>query len=120
MEQVALKAAEAPRAEISIPLAWFDPSLNLETLRNAQLPDTELTFAHDAVTIAGAELVLRRQWFSDPDWSTITAEIRHGFVQTAGENEILICAERRSAAPRRTPVLLARVRAHSGMTSPSR
>jgi|ERR671935_4731 hypothetical protein len=120
MERVALKAAEAPRAEISIPLAWFDPSLNLETLRSAQPLETELTFADDAVTIAGAELVLRRQWFIDPDWSMIAAEIRHGFVQAVGENEVSICAERRSAAPRRTPVLLARVRAHSGMTSPSR
>jgi hypothetical protein len=113
MEQVAEKAAGAPRAEICIPLAWLDPSLNLETLRNAQPPETELTFAHDAVTIAGAELVLRRQWFTTEDWARIPEGIKQGFVQRAAETEVAICADRRSAAPRRTPVLLARVRARS-------
>lgn len=113
MEGLEANASQAPRAEIAIPRAWLETSVNLDALLSAQRPGTEISLGEDTVTVTGAEVVLERPWFSEKDWTKIQEAIRRGYVRAATETELLVGGDRRSATPRRTPVLLARVRAHA-------
>lgn len=104
---------QIPRADITIPLGWLDPSFDVEVLRTHQRPGTEVTVGKAALTITGTELVLERRWFTEEHWTKIYEAIRHGYIQGASETEVSVSGDRRSSTPRRTPVLLARLRERS-------
>ena len=86
---------ENPQATVEIPTDWLMPWLDLETVRQAQRPDTVATLTGDFLTLAGLELVLERRWLRESHWRQIKQAITRGYIYKSSAVQVTLRADRR-------------------------
>lgn len=86
---------DIPQAQIEMPSDWLMPGLDLDTVRQAQRPDTLATFSGDALTLTGVELVVERRWLREAFWRQIRQAISRGYIYRSSAVQVTLRGERR-------------------------
>lgn len=95
--------SEVPEASVQIPSDWLMPWLDLETVRQAQRPDTLATLTSDYLTLSGVELVVERRWLRESHWQQIRQAVTRGYIYKSSAVRVTLRGERRERERRATP-----------------
>jgi hypothetical protein len=102
MASPAGRANETPDASLEIPTEWLMPGLDLETVRQAQRPDTTATLTSEYLFLAGVELVVERRWLRESNWRQIKQAITRGYIYRNSAVQVTLRGERREHERRGT------------------
>ena len=86
---------ETADAALEIPTDWLMPGLDLETVRQAQRPDTTATLTSEYLFLAGVELVVERRWLREANWRQIKQAITRGYIYRNSAVQVTLRGERR-------------------------
>jgi hypothetical protein len=89
-------------AALEIPTEWLMPGLDLETVREAQRPDTTATLTGDYLFLGGVELVVERRWLREANWRQIKQAITRGYIYRNSAVQVTLRGERREHERRGT------------------
>jgi hypothetical protein len=90
-------------AALEIPADWLMPGLDLQTVREAQRPDTVATLNADHLTLIGVELVVERRWLREAFWRQAKQAITRGYIYRSSAVQVIVRGERREHERRNTP-----------------
>ena len=93
---------DTPDASLEIPTEWLMPGLDLETVRQAQRPDTTANMTGDYLFLAGVELVVERRWLREANWRQIKQAITRGYIYRNSAVQVTLRGERREHERRGT------------------
>jgi hypothetical protein len=86
---------DIPEAMIEIPADWLMPWLDLETVRQAQRPDTAATLTSERLSLSGVELVVERRWLREAYWRQIKQAVSRGYIYKSSAVQVTLRGERR-------------------------
>lgn len=86
---------EIPGAEIKLPIEWLMPWLDLETVRQAQRPDTATNMTGSFLRLSGVELVVERRWLREAYWRQVKQAITRGYIYRSSAVSVTLRGERR-------------------------
>ena len=86
---------EIPGAEIQLPIEWLMPWLDLETVRQAQRPDTATNMTGSFLHMSGVELVVERRWLREAYWRQVKQAITRGYIYRSSAVSVTLRGERR-------------------------
>jgi hypothetical protein len=89
-------------AALEIPTDWLMPGLDLETVRQAQRPDTTANLTGDFLFLGGVELVVERRWLREANWRQIKQAITRGYIYRNSAVQVTLRGERREHERRGT------------------
>jgi hypothetical protein len=93
---------DSPFAEIRLPTDWLMPWLDLETVRQAQRPDTHATLTSEFLTLSGLEITVERRWLRESHWGQINRALTRGYVYKSTPVQVTLRGERRERERRGT------------------
>ena len=94
---------DIPQARIEIPSDWLMPGLDLDTVRQAQRPDSLATLTADVMTLTGVELVVERRWLREAFWRQVRQAISRGYIYKSSAVQVTLRGERRERDRRTIP-----------------
>lgn len=71
------------------------PWLDLDTVRQAQRPDTLATLTSEHLTLAGLELVVERRWLREAHWAHVKQAIVRGYIYKSSGVQVTLRGDRR-------------------------
>ena len=86
---------QVPEAEVRIPTEWLMPWLDLQTVRQAQRPDTRATLTSAYLRMIGLELTLERHWVREEFWRRMKETVAEGYIYRSSAVELVMRGERR-------------------------
>ncbi len=96
--------------EAVIPRGWLVPGVSVQAVLSAQPADVESVLTVEHLRLTGLEVTIERCWLRDDCWGNVRRIVSRGFIHRSGPTSLVIRADQR-VQPRRTGVLLARIRA---------
>jgi hypothetical protein len=85
----------SPYAEIRLPMDWLMPWLDLETVKQAQRPDTHATLTSEYLTLSGLEITVERRWLRESHWRQLNQALVHGYIYRSTQVQVTLRGDRR-------------------------
>jgi hypothetical protein len=95
---------QVPQAEVRIPADWLMPWLDLNSVQEAQRPDSLATLTSEELTISGVEVVVERRWLREPHWRDLKHAVRRGYIYRTSGVQVTLRGERRERERRSSPL----------------
>jgi hypothetical protein len=86
---------EIPEAKVEIPTDWLMPWLDLNSVQEAQRPDSLATLTSEELTIRGVEVVVERRWLREAFWRQIKQAVSRGYIYKSSAVQVTLRGDRR-------------------------
>jgi hypothetical protein len=95
---------ETAQAEIRIPANWLMPWLDLNSVQEAQRPDSLATLTSQELTISGVEVVVERRWLREAHWRDLKQTVTRGYIYRSTAVQVTLRGDRRERERRFSPL----------------